>query len=377
MSCQALDSSEVLSIRWAKDDPNPVAQESMSRADKDALASLLQARGISIEPAAFEYPADYQLHQLPKRARGDVALCDVSVSDYPDTDIQYDRNTIVYTDHADSTGGADKSQHSNYSQHSQHSQHSSSNSSNSTPGSDFTSVPLENNPFLKQPSCDSTCSTYIPHPSHIPHPSQSTAINDDDKGNEDGGPVVCGSLVDTLTEKRRLLASLGMGYLMLEDDSEKAVEKCDVLCGVEPPSLSAAAVIELSDEVGGRGGSEGKGKNEVRMRNKEAEIESDLLELLQSGVASDDGRREDTREDQDKEGEDKGEGADETTNEEDGVVEVVVVEGGEERADGEESREENVEKGEDEWTAHIDPDSGATYYYNSHSGESSWGPNPS
>ena len=65
MSCQSLDKGEILSIRWAFDDPNPVAQvlqinlkwdafwyyrmldtmqDAVDRADKDALAALLQAK---------------------------------------------------------------------------------------------------------------------------------------------------------------------------------------------------------------------------------------------------------------------------------------------------------------------------------------------
>jgi hypothetical protein len=44
MSCQSLDKGEILSIRWAFDDPNPVAQDAVNRADKDALSALMQAK---------------------------------------------------------------------------------------------------------------------------------------------------------------------------------------------------------------------------------------------------------------------------------------------------------------------------------------------
>jgi len=44
MAGQSLDKGEILSIRWAFDDPNPVAQDAVDRADKDALAALLQAK---------------------------------------------------------------------------------------------------------------------------------------------------------------------------------------------------------------------------------------------------------------------------------------------------------------------------------------------
>jgi hypothetical protein len=45
MGNQSLDQGEVLDIRWAHDDPNPVAQDAISRADKDALFALMQAKG--------------------------------------------------------------------------------------------------------------------------------------------------------------------------------------------------------------------------------------------------------------------------------------------------------------------------------------------
>lgn len=44
MEGQSLDKGEILSVRWAFDDPNPVAQDAVDRADKDALAALLQAK---------------------------------------------------------------------------------------------------------------------------------------------------------------------------------------------------------------------------------------------------------------------------------------------------------------------------------------------
>ena len=65
MQGQSLDQSEILSIRWAHDDPNPVAQDAISRADKDALSLLLTAKGVSVTPANFEYPADYILPPPP------------------------------------------------------------------------------------------------------------------------------------------------------------------------------------------------------------------------------------------------------------------------------------------------------------------------
>lgn len=87
MACQTLDHQEILSIRWAKDDPNPVAQDSISRADKDALAALLDAKGFSTQSAPFEYPINYTMPP-PKRSRTEYDT-DCPEFQYPDTDGQY------------------------------------------------------------------------------------------------------------------------------------------------------------------------------------------------------------------------------------------------------------------------------------------------
>jgi hypothetical protein len=120
MSQQALDANEILSIRWAHDDPNPVAQDAISRADKDALAALVRARGISLQTAPFEYPSTYQL-PVPeaKRARieggdGSGSSDDVLASSelahvaYPDTDAQYAQYGAYYyaQQHAAGAGAA-------------------------------------------------------------------------------------------------------------------------------------------------------------------------------------------------------------------------------------------------------------------------------
>ncbi len=97
MTGQALDKGEILSIRWAHDDPNPVAQDSIDRADKDALVGLMQAKGICLTPAPFEYPSDYQLPDS-KRQRltdGSLPAAGDSLSSlypdlaYPNTNAQY------------------------------------------------------------------------------------------------------------------------------------------------------------------------------------------------------------------------------------------------------------------------------------------------
>jgi len=100
MACQKLDYDEILSIRWAHDDPNPVAKDSIERADKDAMFALLQAKGISLKPAEFEYPAEYQLPDA-KRLRvedgGDIAAQYPQIA-YPDTDIQYQDTPAITFD---------------------------------------------------------------------------------------------------------------------------------------------------------------------------------------------------------------------------------------------------------------------------------------
>ncbi|KAJ0402192.1 hypothetical protein P43SY_008056 [Pythium insidiosum] len=84
MGNQALDGDEVLNIRWAYDDPNPVAKKSAQRADRDAIVAMVQARGVSTEDAAFNYPEQYPMPAAKRqRIEGDT------VASYPDTDQQF------------------------------------------------------------------------------------------------------------------------------------------------------------------------------------------------------------------------------------------------------------------------------------------------
>eukprot|EP00644_Phytophthora_capsici_P010906 jgi/Phyca11/14776/fgenesh1_pg.PHYCAscaffold_9_\ len=86
MSNQSLQSDEVLNVRWAFDDPNPVAKQAGERADRDAIVAMMHAHGATTtEDAAFDYPEHYQM-PAPKRQRieGDT------VASYPDTDTQFD-----------------------------------------------------------------------------------------------------------------------------------------------------------------------------------------------------------------------------------------------------------------------------------------------
>lgn len=86
MTNQALDGSEILDVRWAFDDPNPVAKEANQRADHDAIVGMLKAKGISSQPAEFNYPETYQL-QPSKRQR--TVAESKGIAEYPDTDSQY------------------------------------------------------------------------------------------------------------------------------------------------------------------------------------------------------------------------------------------------------------------------------------------------
>lgn len=107
MTCQALEYGEVLSIRWAHDDPNPVAKDSIQRADADAMVALLRAKGISLTPAAYDYPADYQLPNN-KRLKTDEGGAYVEANPemaYPDTDAQY----AAYNEYMNSIGAGNAS----------------------------------------------------------------------------------------------------------------------------------------------------------------------------------------------------------------------------------------------------------------------------
>jgi len=51
MANQTLEQGEVLNVRWAYDDPNPVALEAAQRADADAVVNMLQVRGVALGTA--------------------------------------------------------------------------------------------------------------------------------------------------------------------------------------------------------------------------------------------------------------------------------------------------------------------------------------
>ena len=91
MAQQALDGGEILSIRWAHDDPNPIAKDSIDRSDKDALVALMKAKGINIDQAPYQYPADYQI-PAAKRLKLEDGI-DISGIAYPNTDDQYNQTS--------------------------------------------------------------------------------------------------------------------------------------------------------------------------------------------------------------------------------------------------------------------------------------------
>ena len=72
MGNQDLGHKEVLNMRWAMDDPNPVARRAAERADADAIAAMLQAKGASLESTGYSYPVGYTGPHLPEADDVDV-----------------------------------------------------------------------------------------------------------------------------------------------------------------------------------------------------------------------------------------------------------------------------------------------------------------
>ena len=50
MKSQSLGNNEILNIRWANEDPNPVAKAAAERANADAVVAAVKAAGHSIGP---------------------------------------------------------------------------------------------------------------------------------------------------------------------------------------------------------------------------------------------------------------------------------------------------------------------------------------
>jgi len=88
---QTLDHDEILDIRWAFDDPNPVAKEAIRRANADAVVAAIKASGQSMENTKFAVPTSYD---VPANAAAIEDKPGPKVDDelfYPNTDSQYDR----------------------------------------------------------------------------------------------------------------------------------------------------------------------------------------------------------------------------------------------------------------------------------------------
>ena len=289
MTCQSLDFKEILSIRWAKDDPNPVAQNSISMADKDALASFLNARGVNIEESGFNGPLDYS-NPEPKRVKLNDAdvLAEYPELAYPDTDGQYavsqsDMNSCAVqgVEVGVELAAADPTPEG----------------TRTTPSGSILSGATVSEPdyaaffaslggiYTASPSLTSVANH---------HDTKSVSI----KQTADQG--ACQSLLGDLLEKKRLLQNLALDCYLESEEKE----------GSECNDMPIASI-------------------EGRSRGEEA---------------SQDRRNEVVNQDE---------------------VEFEVEDEGD---------DDNDDK--DEWTAHIDPESGATYYYNSSTGESSWGAAP-
>lgn len=89
MSNNHLDHQEILNIRWAHEDPNPVANDTAARADADALVEMMKVNGAAVQGGETEYdrPANYDPPPA-KRLKGGSGDLD----DYPDTEAQFRDN---------------------------------------------------------------------------------------------------------------------------------------------------------------------------------------------------------------------------------------------------------------------------------------------
>lgn len=283
MTCQSLDFKEILSIRWAKDDPNPIAQNSISMADKDALASFLNARGVNVEETGFNGPLDYA-NPEPKRVKLNDAdvLSEYPELAYPDTDGQYAVSQYDVSGSAVQEVG------------------SGVEVANRIVGGTTipSSVPIVPTATVGAPDYTSFFASL--GGTSTASPSLNPAADHFIK--RIVGQEECQSLLGDLLEKKRLLKDLALDcYVETEVN--------------EPPQSKDVLTVSI----------EGQTSEGVASRGKEKEATNQV------------------------EADDDAEG--------DGVGD-----------DGNEDTEE--------WTAHIDTESGATYYYNSSTGESSWGAAP-
>ena len=300
MTCQTLDWKEVLSIRWAHDDPNPVAQNAISMADKDALTAFLDARGVSTEVSNFNGPLDYHVPD-PKRAKltGPDSLGEYPELAYPDTDGQY------ATAHSTSLPGGQEPGPTPgiYSQDGAADMARVTGSSTDVLHATQTAVQGDSGSF-----CAGDYSSLF---SALSTPQGTLSSSSAHNGQivKDGSE----SQVDDLLNKKRLLMSLGLGSY-LEDN---AIETAVVPPGLATTEIIAAPPVAVAVIVG----DEQPGLSETSRSEME--------------------KTEDSEED-----------------------------------DDDDDEEEEEEEAVDGWTTHVDPDTGATYYHNRSTGESSWGSAP-
>ncbi|KAK8805522.1 hypothetical protein WA158_002178 [Blastocystis sp. Blastoise] len=92
MANQALDEEEVLNIRWAFDDPNPIAKEAIERANRDAYIVGMQSRGVSLTEAGFQYPNTYHPDLVGgvSSAEGDTTRGYNVETGLPNTEMQFE-----------------------------------------------------------------------------------------------------------------------------------------------------------------------------------------------------------------------------------------------------------------------------------------------
>ncbi len=97
MSNQGLGKGEVLNVRWARDDPNPIAKEAAARANMDAAIAAVSAVTSTV-PSFEDHDHDGALSGVdggylpndyiePKAKR--LKVGDEIIGSYPDTDSQY------------------------------------------------------------------------------------------------------------------------------------------------------------------------------------------------------------------------------------------------------------------------------------------------
>ena len=87
MANQGLGKEEVLNVKWAHDDPNPVAQEAIRRADADAAVAALRARGVMIQS---EEDRERGKGGGKRRKVGEIEAGGEGNGEYPDTDGQFE-----------------------------------------------------------------------------------------------------------------------------------------------------------------------------------------------------------------------------------------------------------------------------------------------